>query len=201
MCGVFYVDDDTAREMEKLVRKVDAQLKQKRRTGDIRPTDIAAVISTDKEELIATPKKWGFPGFENQNVIINARAESVLEKRMFSDSVLKRRIVIPATGFYEWNPQREKVTFTPMQQRDGKLPILFMAGFYNHFEGEDRFIILTTSANDSVKDVHHRMPLVLEAHELEQWLFDDSKLDDFLHKVPMLLNKHQPYEQQKLMFN
>lgn len=196
MCGVFYIDDETAREIEKMIRKIDRRLKGTRITGDIRPTNIASVILADNKELVMTPLQWGFPSFESSKVIINARAESVLEKRMFRESVLKRRIVIPATGFYEWNSQKEKATFTPMPTKN---PILFMAGFYNHFEDEDKFVILTTSANDSMKDTHDRMPLILESHELESWLCADKQLDAFLNKTPPQLQKKQEYEQQRLV--
>lgn len=197
MCGVFYIDDETAREIEKMIRKVDERLNGTRVTGDIRPTNIASVIAARNNELVLSPQRWGFPGFAKQNVIINARAESVLEKRMFRDSVLKRRIVIPATGFYEWNSQKEKATFTPMPEKNQN-SILFMAGFYNHFENEDKFVILTTAANDSMKDTHDRMPLLLESYELESWLCDDNRLHAFLGKVPPQLQKNQEYEQQRL---
>ena len=51
MCGRFYVDDDTAKEIERTIRKVDEQLKRQQRTGDIYPTQTAAVISTDQKEM------------------------------------------------------------------------------------------------------------------------------------------------------
>ena len=73
-----------------------------------------------------------------------------------------------------------------------------MAGFYNHINDEDRFVILTTAANDSMKDTHHRMPLTLEPDELEPWLWEDKQLESFLHKVPIPLRMTQEYEQQKL---
>lgn len=200
MCGVFYVDDDTAREIEKMIRKIDRHLKGTCITGDIRPTNIASVITADNKELVMTPLKWGFPGLKKQNVIINARAESVLERRMFQESVLKRRIIIPATGFYEWNSLKERATFTPIPKENNN-PILFMAGFYNHFEDEDKFVILTTTANDSMKDTHNRMPLILEPHELDSWLFEDKQLDSFLNRIPPQLQKKQEYEQQRLFFH
>lgn len=57
-------------------------------------------------------------------------------------------------------------------------PVLYMAGFYNQFQGEERFIIITTQANASVKQVHDRMPLILEKNELEDWIYDDKFLID-----------------------
>ena len=179
-----------------MVRKVDAQLKKQRGTRDIRPTDTATIISADNNGLIAKFQKRGFPRYGDQKVIINARSESVLEKRMFQNCVLHRRIVIPAAGFYEWNAQKEKVTFTASQNKQP----LFLAGFCGHFEGEDRFVILTTRANETMRTVHDRMPLVLEHHEIEEWLLENKKLNEFLKKIPPALQKKQEYEQQKLLF-
>ena len=73
-----------------------------------------------------------------------------------------------------------------------------MAGCYRRFENEDRFVIITTQANDSVSRVHDRMPLILEKDELEAWLYDDHFLNFALNKTPMELEKRQEYEQLSL---
>ena len=214
MCGTFYVDDETAREIEKAIRMADERANGKYAndkhmsgesiigkfpTGDIRPSDYATVLSSANNHMIASVKRWGFPGFDSSKLIINARSESVLERKMFRESVLKRRLIIPATGFYEWNSHKEKVTFSPFKNSDSSTtPILFLAGFYNHFEGEDKFVILTTSANESMKGTHDRMPLIINPSELEDWLFDDYQIETFLKRTPPLLKKTQPYKQQSL---
>ena len=195
MCGRFFWDSDTARELEKTIRMVDDTFRIEHFTGDIHPTESAPVISYHQGSLLAVDKKWGFPGFNSSKVIFNARAESALEKKMFRDSVLKRRIVIPAAGFYEWNRKKEKVTFTAAVKEQ---PILYMAGFYNRYGNEDRFVILTTGANDSMADVHERMPLLLKHQELEEWLQDDRRLEEFLHSEPHGLKRKMEYEQQTL---
>lgn len=200
MCGRFFLDDETAREIQKLVRKIDEQLKKAKLVGDVHPTEFAAVIEAENRELRATAKRWGFPGFGNQKVLINARAETVMEKRLFRENVQYRRIAIPAAGFYEWNHAKEKATFTASETERGKARILYLVGFYGSFEGEDRFIILTTGANESMKDVHHRMPLILTQDEVKAWLCDDSRLNDFLKKCPDPLKRRMEYEQQKLAF-
>lgn len=199
MCGRFYVDDDTAKEIERTIRKVDEQLKRQQRTGDIYPTQTAAVISADQKEMAVTEKRWGFPGFGSTRILINARAETALTKRMFQDSLLRRRMIIPASGFYEWSPEKEKVIFTPKGEPGQKAAVLYMAGFYQKFDGEDRFVILTTDANESVKPVHHRMPLVLEPQELEDWLWNDSRLEQLLYKKPGALEGRVAFEQQRLL--
>ena len=116
---------------------------------------------------------------------------------MFRESVLRRRVVIPASGFYEWNRQKEKVTFTSALTEQ---PILYMAGFYNRYEDTDRFVILTTVANDSIADVHERMPLLLRQQEVEEWLRDEYMLESFLNSTPHGLKRKMEYQQQSLFF-
>ena len=192
MCGRYYVDDDTAREIEKVIRKVDGKLRRERE-GDIYPSQSATVITGRKPYLTAEEMSWGFTQYQKKGLLINARAETVLERKTFRDSVLHRRCIIPAKQFYEWDSDKNKVTFLGENQ-----PILFMAGFYNRFQEEDCFIILTTHANESVSPVHHRMPLILDRSELEDWVYEDTFLEYALHKTSPQLVRRQEYEQQSL---
>lgn len=191
MCGRYYVDDDTAKEIEKIVRGLDRKL-QMERLGDVRPSDAALVLSQKEQKIIPQEMQWGFPGYQGKGLLINARAESVLDKKTFRESVLHKRCVIPAKGFYEWNTQKEKYCF------EREEPILFMAGCFNQFQGKNRFVILTTQANSSMISVHDRMPLVLERQELEDWVLDDGAVEFLLHKKPILLNRRTDYEQLRL---
>lgn len=192
MCGRYYVDDDTAHEIEKIVQKIDKRL-QNRYKGDVCPSQNALVIIGNTSALKADDMIWGFPQSNCSRLLINARAETVLDRKTFHDSVLRRRCVIPARGFYEWSPEKVKASFT---NQNGTT--LYMAGFYNIFQNQNRFIIITTTANDSVRPIHDRMPLVLEEDELKDWILNDQSLSGFLKKTPSLLNRSQEYEQQSL---
>ena len=192
MCGRYYVDDETAREIEKLVRDLDRKL-QIERTGDVFPAQNARIIKGQEHHLAAEQMRWGFPGFEKGKLLINARAETALERPTFRESVQDRRCIIPARGFYEWNKSKEKFTFERKET-----PVLFMAGCYNRYEGQERFVILTTDANSSVAPVHNRMPLILEPEELGDWVLDDQATESLLHKTPVLLEQRAEYEQMRL---
>ena len=192
MCGRYYVDDETAREIEKLVRDLDRKL-QIERTGDVFPAQNATIIKGQEHHLAAEQMRWGFPGFEKGKLLINARAETALERPTFRESVQDRRCIIPARGFYEWNKSKEKFTFERKET-----PVLFMAGCYNRYEGQERFVILTTDANSSVAPVHNRMPLILEPEELKDWVLDDQATESLLHKTPVLLEQRAEYEQMRL---
>lgn len=195
MCGRYYVDDETAREIEKIVRQVDERIRSSKKTSDIFPSQGACAIRSGNSQMIADEMFWGFPNFSKKGLLINARSETVMEKRMFRDSVMQRRCVIPAKGFYEWNQSKSKAAFFRQDE-----PLLFMAGFFNRFEDQERFMILTTKANRSVEKVHDRMPLILERRELENWIFDEDMAKLLLRKTPVLLEKKMDYEQQTLTF-
>lgn len=200
MCGRYYVDDETAREIEKLIRQMD---ERKRReslqavsriaAGDIYPGKDAPVLSGKDGSICCGWQRWGFPVLEAKKRIFNARCESALEKPMFRDSILHRRIVIPASWFYEWNSAKEKNTFCRNDRS-----VLFMAGFCRRYEDGEHFVVLTTAANASMKPVHDRMPLILERQEIAEWVFQDAKTEEILHKTPCLLERETDYEQLSL---
>lgn len=205
MCGRYYVDDETAREIEKVIRQVNEKLKNTAgkenhrilQGRDIHPTESAPVLTVSDYGVDWRFQRWGFPkqqyGMKGKQVIFNARSEAALEKKMFRESVERRRIVIPASWFYEWNQNKEKNIFYRKDQ-----PTLFMAGFYNIYGNEEHFVILTTQANESVKPVHDRMPLVLEREEIVSWLSEPDQIQAFLHKIPCLLERKTEFEQMSL---
>lgn len=199
MCGRYYVNDETAREIEAIIRQADQKLSNKIfgnssfLAREIHPTDVVPVIVPNGQKLSCRTQRWGFSGFTDKQVIFNARSESVLEKRMFRESTLHRRIVVPAAWFYEWNQRKEKNIFSSKEQ-----PAIFMAGIYNYDQEEERFVILTTAANESMKPVHDRMPLILEKEEILPWIFNDKKAEQMLHKIPCLLERKTDFEQMTL---
>ena len=115
-----------------------------------------------------------------------------MDKPSFQNGILYHRLLIPAGGFYEWNSLKEKSTFTRPDSS-----VLYMAGFCDWFENERRFVILTTTANDSMKKFHDRMPLILEREQITDW-FDNNKMPVLLRQTPTLLNRQTEYEQQSL---
>ena len=143
MCGRYYIDDTTAREVEKAVGRLDGKLDMT--GGDVLPSQGAAVLRGQRGRLTADVMTWGFPGIDKGKLLINARAESALEKKTFRESMLHRRCIIPARGFYEWDRSRTKFSY---ERKDA--PVLFMAGCYDLYEDEERFVILTTEARGNV---------------------------------------------------
>lgn len=199
MCGRYYVDDDTAQEIERIIRMAEEKVAKATRepvllpSGDIHPTDRAPILMADRQGICCHIQKWGFPGFDTKQVLFNARCESALEKPTFREAVAKRRIVVPAAGFYEWNSRKEKSTFYHKNH-----PALFMAGLYNPYDEGNRFVILTTTANTSMAPVHDRMPLLLEEEEILPWILNPDAAKEILMKVPYLLERKTEFEQMSL---
>ena len=188
MCGRYFVDNEMWREIRKICKQVDDS-KLRVTAGDVRPTDLALVL-TGKENIQPEQMQWGFTRKYQDWLLINARVETILEKPIFRDSVRHCRCVIPAAGFYEWNKDKEKVTFTMPESNN-----LYMAGIWQPTENHSQFTILTTAPNKSMRPVHDRMPLVLKPEEIIPWIQDWDSAEKLLYKTPPLLEHKQEYKQ------
>lgn len=189
MCCLYYYDQYSVKEAERLAREGDASLFK---GGEIRPNDPAPVLAKKGEDLKLLPMRFGF-ALPEKKLVINARQETVLSKRMFSESVLKRRCAIPASKFYEWDPWKERVTFRAENRES-----FFFAGIYDLSGGEERFVILTTAADSVMSPVHDRMPLLLKAEQAKDWIRDLGCLSPFLKGTFVPLTSEREYTQLSL---
>mgnify|MGYP001181821414 CR=1 FL=1 len=184
MCGRYTIfTDEDYDEITKILSEVNKRSSETVKTGEIYPTNLAPVLLNDTDGIRPEPLIWGFPSFRSKSVIINARAETAPEKPMFKSCLFERRCVVPSTGFYEWDAEKNKYLF-----RLADNPILYMAGLWNEYKGERRYVILTTAPNPSIINVHNRMPLVLRADQVDSWITDDSACGDILQAVPPMLD-------------
>jgi putative SOS response-associated peptidase YedK len=125
--------------------------------------------------------EWFHPQ-PNRPPPINARAETLLESPMFRDSVALQRCIIPADGFFEWKSvpgQRQKQPIY-VRLRDGEM--FGFAGLYTKRPGPTpdepiaSCVIITTSPNELIAPIHHRMPVILDPADEARWL--DPRIDD-----------------------
>ena len=163
MCGRYYVDDGIWNEIRKICHGID-EAKLNARSGDVRPTDFALVLSGGKE-IRAEQMRWGFASPYQDGLLINARVETATTKVSFRNSIRNCRCVIPAAGFYEWTKSKEQVSFSMPGSR-----ILYMAGIWQPSDKGNQLTILTTAPNASVSPVHDRMPLVLTQDKIKPWI-------------------------------
>jgi putative SOS response-associated peptidase YedK len=148
---------------------------------NICPTDtISAVIPHDgKRELV--PMRWGLvpqwykkPLKDFKMATFNARAETVKSTKTFRSAFMRRRCLIPASGYYEWRAET-----------DGKQPYYFtasdgspltIAGLWDAWRdvgtGEKLLscTMIITSANEFVSTIHNRMPVLLQPQDFDAWL-------------------------------
>jgi putative SOS response-associated peptidase YedK len=147
------------------------------KSGEIFPTDVVPVLALEDQIVQAGLFSWGFPRWQGSGVIINARQETAMEKKMFRQAFLQRRCVIPSTGFFEWKRETQKNKKDKYLLRLPGTPILYMAGMYTVYrqQGMDlpAFVILTTSASPSMQLIHERMPVILHPDEQNGWLRDE----------------------------
>jgi putative SOS response-associated peptidase YedK len=106
MCSRYWVDESP--ELRPIVEEMNRsplvnrwlRTQAVKRSGEIRPTDVAPVIAPDRQGKRAVfPMRWGFTG---KTLMINARVETAAEKPTFRESWQRRRCVIPASWYYEW---------------------------------------------------------------------------------------------------
>lgn len=121
---------------------------------------------------------WGLvPGWAKDpaigNRLINARAETAHEKPAFRTAFRRRRCLVPADGFYEWAKAPAGKQPFHIGREDGR--VFAFAGLWEHWMGPDgseidSCAILTTAANETMRPIHHRMPVVLAPGDYDVWL-------------------------------
>ena len=181
MCGRFYISDEDNYIYSKLI--LEALKLDKKMSNDIFPSNRYPVMLTKNGELFLSVKKWGFRTSKGPSLIINARAETLIQKPMFRSSFENRRCIIKMSGFYEWDKQKNKHRVFSEESR-----LLDAAGLYTNFEGEEYFTIITTQANASLDGIHERMPLILSHDQGRLWLSERTAAKDLLEIIPMPLS-------------
>lgn len=195
MCGRYQFSTEKYKAFRQILqtaqRRSGRPEKQIPFAGDILPSQEAPVLIAEGGRVTAEFQQWGFPGRQG-GLVINARAETVCDKPMFRRSMASRRCVLPATGYYEWDSAHHKYFF----RRPGTP--LYLAGIYDDVDGQDRFVVLTTAPNDSVRDIHDRMPLILSHEQVRPWLTDARAALELLTIVPPSLERENQDGQMSL---
>ncbi|MDX5593105.1 SOS response-associated peptidase [Pseudovibrio sp. SPO723] len=145
---------------------------------NIAPTQPIALVKNEHGQRHFALARWGFvPSWVKDpasfTLLINARAETLLEKPSFKAAIKHRRCLIPANGFYEW--QRAVSAKQPYYISAANNQPLAFAGLWetwSHPEGGDidTAAMITVEANEDMAPIHHRMPALLEPHQFDAWL-------------------------------
>jgi len=145
---------------------------------NVAPTQMVPVVtSKDGKHRELSLKRWGLiPPWAREisigNHMINARSETLAEKPSFKTAYQTQRCIVPVSGFYEWD--KEGGTKQPYYFYPGHKDILALAGLWESWEDPNQlvesFTIVTTSANDFMRPIHDRMPVIIQPDYYEQWL-------------------------------
>jgi putative SOS response-associated peptidase YedK len=115
--------------------------------------------------------------------LINARAEEIEKKPSFRSPIRYRRCIVPASGFFEWKLiEGHKRPYFVRPVGGGYFAL---AGVWDHWQGEDgkavnSCAIITTEANTMMREIHDRMPLILEQEVLGTWLDPETEQERVL---------------------
>ena len=170
MCGRYeFSSACTDEKLAAIIGAMERQYAGQYRTGEICPGDAAPAMIARRDRIVAVPAVFGFPGFQDGRPLINARAETAAEKRAFAESVKERRIILPATGFYEWGRDSAKTKY--LFAADA-MSVLYLCGLFRIIDGQYRFVILTRQANASMAATHDRMPVIVGAEQVRPYLTD-----------------------------
>jgi putative SOS response-associated peptidase YedK len=178
----------------------------------IYPTEAAPVIVSENGRTEIRPMRWGLiPHWAKDESLgkklFNARVETAAQKPAFRDAWQKRRCLIPATGFYEWNhnsatgekephhfhlPNNEIFCFAGLWETWERLPPkqaeLFDVPNNLHGTMAQTFTILTTSPNKLVSKYHDRMP-VMKLNAIGDWIYEGGIDHEFTDQIPLLVQR------------
>ena len=188
MCGRYAFDDtkeifEFRMLLEEIADVFGEQAAASVKTGEVFPTDTAAVLAQYNDGMRAEPMAWGYLLSNSSRPIINARSETLLEKPLFRNSVLSQKALIPCTGFYEWQKTDIGKIKYHIQIKDSNF--FYLAGLYRTDQLCDvtynRFVIITAPANSAMREIHHRMPLMISKTDAAVWLNARENLGELIH--------------------
>lgn len=168
---------------------------------NIAPTQpvLAVRLTPDTEERELAFLQWGLIPSWSKDIkigsrLINARSETVAEKPSFRAAFKRRRCLIPADGYYEWQRQGNGKQPIYIHSRDGA-PFA-LAGLWETWHSADGSMIdsctiLTTEPNELMAPIHNRMPVILEQPDYSMWLHPGDSPDDAHHLL-------RPYPSEKM---
>jgi len=179
--------------------EVDEELFRPDPHYNIAPTQIVASIIELQGKRLLTGFRWGLvPSWSKDpaigNRMINARAETILDKPSFKPLLTKKRCLIPADGFYEWKTIAGGKQPFHIRRQDGGL--FAFAGLWEEWKSPDgnpmqTCTIITVEPNELMAPIHNRMPAILEREDEKVWLDAASNSKDVFALVS-LLRPHSP---------
>ncbi len=141
-------------------------------SGDIRPTDLVPVIALNRSgKKSVFPMKWGFT---EKSLLMNARVETADAKPTFKEAWQRHRCIIPASYYFEWEHlitgDGKKHTGDKYRIQPKGSQITWLCGLYRFENDMPVFTILTKEADEGIRFIHDRMPLIMPDHLVDEWI-------------------------------
>ena len=144
-------------------------LKNLRPRWNFAPSQQTLVITRNGLQNEACMAQWGLTRVSPMHsFLINARSESVREKPTFRDAFQNRRCLVVASGWYEWSAPR-----TPWHIQLYNGGVMAFGGLLYGEEDQQHFVILTTTADSGLTEIHERAPLVIPPDNYDDWVASD----------------------------
>ena len=166
---------------------------------NICPTQYSPVIFEDAVQRKIEMMHWGLiPAWSKDKKfssnMINARFETLKEKPSFKNLIHTNRCIVIASGYFEWTQSESKKQPYYIYNNEKMLPI---AGLWTKWEDILSFTIITRNANENLRSVHHRMPLVLDDNSIDSYLSNKISFDESY----TISNSHLKYHKVSTMVN
>lgn len=178
MCGRF----ETKRIEQELLdlflnAKLKAEIEQEKDNfdkGDSVPTQKIMSVLLKKDIYKITKVNWGIKFKEDSPLIFNSRIETIKEKKYWSSLFANNRCIVPMSGFYEWHKEGNKKIKYRIHLPDSKI-FFVPAIFYKNNENKLFASLITTIPNDFIKQIHHRMPVILDFKKAIDFLNNEAE--------------------------
>jgi putative SOS response-associated peptidase YedK len=178
MCGRFEnkkIDKDIISLFKKLnlTIEIDDEINDRAKV-DIRPTQKIMCVITKDEIYRITKLNWGIKFSDKSPLIFNSRIETIKEKKFWGTLFDRNRCIVPMTGFYEWKTEGKKKTKYRIYLPDHE--IFFVPAIYHKDKENNIFTsLITTTPNKYIKEIHHRMPVILDIENAIKFLNDNAE--------------------------
>ena len=181
MCGRYYLERELGpEELRQVIDAVNRRVNAGpvKTEGEVFPADTVPVIANSRA-LVPTPfaMTWGYTLPDGRR-LINARSETARDKPLLRDGITRRRCVVPASWYFEWQRQGREKTKYAIRPADGGPT--YLAGIYRLENGRPAFAVLTRAPADAISFIHDRMPVLLPRELLEAWLDPANPADALL---------------------
>ncbi|MFS0777951.1 SOS response-associated peptidase [Neobacillus sp. 3P2-tot-E-2] len=193
MCGRFTLTASVDQLIDRFDIEFFLQEEEYNPSYNVAPSQSVLAVINDGAHKRMGFLRWGLipPWAKDMSVgykMINARAETLIDKPSFRNAFMKKRCLIVADSFYEWKRIDSK-TKIPMRIKLKSNELFSMAGLWENWKSPDgksiySCSVITTSPNELVQDIHDRMPVILKPEDEKYWL--DPSITDTTKLNPLL---------------